>query len=559
MAVYKSRKNQVEGEAGLGLAEMFGVLVKDRVRVDFRPHRRTALVAAELHCYDIDIAALSETRLMDERSLTEEGMGYTFFWKGYHSGGQHLHGIGIAIKNTLLPRLTKTPVGISERLMTLRIPLVNNRFATLLSAYAPTLPSDNETKDRFYQSLDEALCKIPKTDKIFMLGDFNAQVGQNSRIWSGVLSRHGIGHAKSNGMRLRTLCSKHSLTITNTIFQQKAKYKASWMHPRSKDWHLIDYIIVRHSNIRDVLITRAMRGAECWTDHRMIMAKVHMKRGPNGRRLDCTRLKNTEARNDFRSCLAGRLQELELSSSSENTIEQKWTSISSALHKAAAQTISYKSKNHQDWFDDNSDTIHSLLKTMHEAHQGGIAESGLCENSEFEMRETRSRKRVFMRCCFSRRLNQADDTIHNCWDFDADHTILDEIPKLPPIDILDQPPTFLEVLSAVRSLKNNKSPGKITTVWTEENIPQQWKDASIVTIYKNKGEKAICVNSRGISLIAVAGKVLAKVMLRRLVSVAKVLLGVFGVAVVVILIAVPTAIYMSVLIWLNGGVLILLM
>ena len=38
MAVYISRKNQVEGEAGLGLAEMFGVLVKARVRVDFRYH-----------------------------------------------------------------------------------------------------------------------------------------------------------------------------------------------------------------------------------------------------------------------------------------------------------------------------------------------------------------------------------------------------------------------------------------------------------------------------------------------------------------------------------------
>ena len=182
---------------------------------------------------------------MDEGSLTEDGMGYTFFWKGYPSGGQHLHGVGLAIKNPLLPRLTKTPVGISERLMTLHIPLVNNRFATLHSAYASTLPSDNETKDHFYQSLDEALRKIPKTDKIFMLGDFNAWVVQNSRIWSGVLGRHGIVQANSNSMRLLTLCSEHSLTITNTIFQQKAKYKASWLHPRSKHWHLIDYIIVR--------------------------------------------------------------------------------------------------------------------------------------------------------------------------------------------------------------------------------------------------------------------------------------------------------------------------
>lgn len=47
-----------------------------------RPHRRTALVAAELSRYAIDISALSETRLLDEGSLTEEGMGYTFYWKG---------------------------------------------------------------------------------------------------------------------------------------------------------------------------------------------------------------------------------------------------------------------------------------------------------------------------------------------------------------------------------------------------------------------------------------------------------------------------------------------
>ena len=38
MAVYKIRKNQVEGEAGLALAEMFVILVKARVRVDFRYH-----------------------------------------------------------------------------------------------------------------------------------------------------------------------------------------------------------------------------------------------------------------------------------------------------------------------------------------------------------------------------------------------------------------------------------------------------------------------------------------------------------------------------------------
>ena len=41
--------------------------------------RRTALIACELARYNIDIAALSETRLPDEGSLVETGTGYTFF------------------------------------------------------------------------------------------------------------------------------------------------------------------------------------------------------------------------------------------------------------------------------------------------------------------------------------------------------------------------------------------------------------------------------------------------------------------------------------------------
>jgi len=49
-----------------------------------------------------------------------------------------------------------------------------------------------------------------------------------------------------------------------------------------------------------------------------------------------------------------------------------------------------------------------------------------------------------------------------------------------------------------------------------EKIPQDFKDATIVTIYKRKGDRAECGNHRGISLLAIAGKVLAKIILNRL-------------------------------------------
>ena len=52
--------------------------------------------------------------------------------------------------------------------------------------------------------------------------------------------------------------------------------------------------------------------------------------------------------------------------------------------------------------------------------------------------------------------------------------------------------------------------------WSAKCLPQQWKNANIILEYKQKGDRAECGNSRGISILSVAGKVLAKVMLTRL-------------------------------------------
>lgn len=42
-------------------------------------------------------------------------------------------------------------------------------------------------------------------------------------------------------------------------------------------------------------------------------------------------------------------------------------------------------------------------------------------------------------------------------------------------------------------------------------VAEQWKGANFVIIYKRKGDKPDCVNYRGISLLAITGKVLASI------------------------------------------------
>jgi len=147
-----------------------------------RPARRTALVAAELSRYDVDIAALSETRFANEGSLTKVGGGYTFFLKGLPHDASRIHGVGFAIRTSLISQITESPIGVNEQLMTLRLPLAKGRYMTVLSAYAPTLLSDEATKDSFYDCLRATLQAVPRNDRLVLLGDFNARVGMNHNV-----------------------------------------------------------------------------------------------------------------------------------------------------------------------------------------------------------------------------------------------------------------------------------------------------------------------------------------------------------------------------------------
>ena len=55
----------------------------------------------------------------------------------------------------------------------------------------------------------------------------------------------------------------------------------------------------------------------------------------------------------------------------------------------------------------------------------------------------------------------------------------------------------------------------ITNAWEVGSVPQAWKGASIITIYK-KGDRTDCGNYRGISLLSIAGNIFARILLNRL-------------------------------------------
>ena len=178
---------------------------------------------------------------------------------------------------------------------------------------------------------------------------------------------HRVGNVNDNGIPLLSKCAEHRLLPTNTTFRMKDNHERSWIHPRSKYWYLLDYVITRQRDRADVLSTRAMAGSTaCSTDHRQIRAKVairiapkHLKQQTSIRRLfDVGKLNVLDTSNQFK----GDLQERLLSKPDDNiSVEEHWTHVKTALTDACKEAVVFKAKRHQDRFNENDKEIKRLI------------------------------------------------------------------------------------------------------------------------------------------------------------------------------------------------------
>ena len=181
---------------------------------------------------------------------------------------------------------------VSSRVVTARLKVARNgqrrpggaretsdSFMTVVSAYAPTAKAPPNVKDKFFEELQDTLDGVPTDDILILLGDFNVRVGrrvESNDVWKAVRVRHGIGICNEVGEHFLEFCSTNNLTIMNTWFKKPEAHLATWMHPATKQMHMIDYIMMRSDQrqlCRDVTVCRSTC---CWTDHFMVRGKIQL-------------------------------------------------------------------------------------------------------------------------------------------------------------------------------------------------------------------------------------------------------------------------------------------
>ena len=189
----------------------------------------------------------------------------------------------------------------------------------------------------------------------------NASLGIDHESWDGVLGHHGVGNENSNGTMLLSLCTRHELTITNTLFNQEEQFITTWMHPGSKRWHLMDYAITRNRDLHDVLHTRAMCGPCAWSDHKLVKCKLALKtkkpvnhsKPKTVPKLNVAKLRSKEVSER----LAKRLSKANAEFTGMENVETVWSKHKDLTLKIAKATLGPVRRTHKDWFDENNNAI----------------------------------------------------------------------------------------------------------------------------------------------------------------------------------------------------------
>ncbi|BHF62306.1 hypothetical protein SprV_0200528800 [Sparganum proliferum] len=152
------------------------------------------------------------------------------------------------------------------------------------------------------------------------------------------------------------------------------------MQLRSRQWHLLNYVLVRRRDQRDVLVTNIIPGADGWTDHRLVISEMRIslqpRRRPQAKRpagkLNIAWISLPAHHLRFGNELTQRLADLSVASlaAQENApVENQWCQLRHTVQSIALVVPGRSRRQHRDWFDDNDAAISNLPVEKNRLHK----------------------------------------------------------------------------------------------------------------------------------------------------------------------------------------------
>jgi endonuclease/exonuclease/phosphatase family metal-dependent hydrolase len=114
----------------------------------------------------------------------------------------------------------------------------------VLNAHAPTEEKSDDSKDSFYEELEQVFDHFPKYHMKILLGDFNAKLGRKDTFKSTIGNESLHQDSKDNGVRVVNFATSKNLVLKSTMFPLRNIHKYTRISPDGKNNNQIDHVLI---------------------------------------------------------------------------------------------------------------------------------------------------------------------------------------------------------------------------------------------------------------------------------------------------------------------------
>jgi hypothetical protein len=546
---------------------------------------------------EMDVLALSETKL--------KGMGENDFEsiKVVRSGvneGRAREGVALLLSEEMWEKVIEWK-GVSSRIIWVRIKWGDINL-TIVSVYAPGSEKSVEEREFFWEQLEECMDGLDGEDRVIVLGDMNARVGNEET--EGIIGKFGVPGKNENGEKVLNLCMERGMVVMNTWFQKKTVNKYTWWrYNQLGDRAMMDLVIVDKRIWRSVMDVHAYRSARCeiGSDHSWVKAKFrlsgrvyHNRKEAVVKVLKSNELHKENKRVEYEEKIKS--EWMKIKGETVLGVEEEWQKLRDAMKMVAEEVCGMrrvgrvkgakssawwndreivnarkrKKEIYERWLQDRNDETKRMLKVTTKEWRRTVrraekrVEEEWCErlarnfneNKKGFWKEVRKKTKgslggvsTTVKSANGEVLNERNE-VSERWSeyFENLLNVEDEREvDVPCMGIANGRHGRIEeqrgdicmeeVKMALRKLKNGKAPGVdevegeiikaggewlmewvlrlFKVCWKEGTVPEEWKKAIIIPLYKGKGEKSACGSYRGISLLSIPGKIYGRVLIER--------------------------------------------
>jgi exonuclease III len=117
----------------------------------------------------------------------------------------------------------------------------------VLNVHAPTEEKSDDSKDRFYEELEQIFYNFLKYRIKILLGDFNAKLGREDTFKPTIENECLHEDSNDNGVRVENFATSKNLVVKSMMFWHQNIHKYTWTSPDGKTHYQVDHVLIGDS------------------------------------------------------------------------------------------------------------------------------------------------------------------------------------------------------------------------------------------------------------------------------------------------------------------------